>query len=160
MSRGEGVDAGTIERWIGNLGRYHSELVLEDVIPDLPLECLFEDDEGLQMEPEKAIELHFDPLTMRFEEISFILHMSEPGPFESYKGELPWPFTIAMGRRQVWLAMGGEPIPTFSGSPRNNDTYKLDPMYHPDAVVVFQYTVNHKVERLTFIVGDRAFWFG
>ncbi|GGJ48262.1 hypothetical protein GCM10009085_47330 [Pseudomonas avellanae] len=160
MSRGEGMDAVTIERWIKNLGRQHSELVLEAVIPDLPLACLFIDDDGLQMEPENAIELHFDPRTMRFEEISFILHEPEPSPFETYKGELPWPFTIDMGRRQVWLAMGGEPISTYSGSPRGNDTYMLDPKYHPDAIVTFQYTVNHRVERLTFTVGDRAFWFG
>lgn len=154
------MEAVTIERWIKNLGRYHSELVTEGVIPDLPLQCLFIGDDGLQMEPENAIELHFDPETKRFEEISFILYESEPSPFETYKGELPWPFTTVMGRRQVWLAMGGEPIPTASGRPRSNDTYILDPKYHPDAVVVFQYTVNHRVERLTFVVGDRAFWFG
>ncbi|RMQ34267.1 hypothetical protein ALQ06_200099 [Pseudomonas syringae pv. berberidis] len=33
----------------------------------------------------------------------------------------------------------------------------VHPKYHPDAIVTFQYTVNHRVERLTFTVGDRAF---
>lgn len=154
------MEAATIEHWIKNLGRYHSELVAEGVIPDFPLECLFIGDDGLQMEPENAIELHFDPESKRFEEISFILSEPQPSQFKTYMGELPEPFTVVMGRRQVWLMMGGEPISTCSGQPRSNDTYILDKKYHPDAVVVFQYTVNHRVERLTFVVGDRAFWFG
>ncbi|WP_057426442.1 hypothetical protein [Pseudomonas syringae] len=88
------MDAVTIERWIKNLGRQHSELVLEAVIPDLPLACLFIDDDGLQMEPENAIELHFDPRTMRFEEISFILHEPEPS-CNDLQSKWPRPAIIA-----------------------------------------------------------------
>jgi hypothetical protein len=65
-----------VERWIRNLGRYHAELVTEEAIPRLPLECLFTDDDGLQMESDNAIELHFDLQTLRFEEISSNLQES------------------------------------------------------------------------------------
>ncbi|HBP4890788.1 TPA: hypothetical protein L5621_006630 [Pseudomonas aeruginosa] len=130
----------------------YSDLIAEGVIPGSPLKNLYIDDDTLQIEPESAIELHFDPQTMRLEEIGFILMDEPPGGFETYTGELPIPFFIPMDKAHVRHFMGA-PIPSYNGFPWNfgNDRYLYRKNANTSVFVDIQYSRKQEVERIHFL---------
>lgn len=148
------MGSATIERWIKHLGGSYDSLVATGVIPDLPLQELYEDSDSLEIEPVQGIELSFWVETKDLELIRVSIE-DIPGGIPPFRGELPPPFADAMCQKQVHQIFGR---PMFSKGARELsgtglggwDTYQLSDTYHPAALLDFQFNEDLKVSNITF----------
>lgn len=148
------MGSATLERWIKHLGGSYDSLVATGVIPDLPLQELYEDSDSLEIEPVEGIELSFWIKTKGLELIRVSLE-SVPDGIPPFKGELPAPFAGATRQEFVHQIFGR---PMFSKSDRELvgtglggwDTYQLSAKYHPAALLDFFYDQAQQVSSITF----------
>lgn len=154
------MDAKTIERWIKSLGRSYDALVADGVIPNQPLQELYEGRDRLHIEPEPGLALSFWAGTKRLETLFITLVKTTPSTIE-YKGELPKPFISAMTKSGVHSNFG-EPMeskgpvkmPQPMGMTGGWDSYRLDPVTHPNIKLIFKYTATMQVKTLVFTLID------
>ncbi len=150
------MDAKTIENLIKSLGRRYDALVAEKVIPNQPLQELYEGRDQLHIEPEPGLTLSFLAETNCLEVLFITLVKTTPSTVE-YKGELPKPFTFEMTQSEV-RSNFGEPIaskgpvkmPKPMGMTGGWDAYRLDTVKHPNIKLVFKYTATMQVKTLVF----------
>jgi hypothetical protein len=154
------MDSATIQRWIMNLGGSYDSLVASGVIPKLPLQELYEDDETLDAVPTEGVELIFWKGSNRFESIHIILGKNRNDGLHPYTGELPDPFSSLRTQPEVHAVIG-EPmffkdqLELYALGIGAWDTYQCDPSLHPAAFIDFQYTNNLDVDTLTFSLIDK-----
>ncbi|MGM7284698.1 DUF6392 family protein [Pseudomonas guariconensis] len=148
-----------MERLIKNLGCSYDHLIENNVIPNHPLQNLYDDD-SLEIELVPGIELVFCPETLRFEVLYITLKTSEQEA-NSYDGELPKPFDGLVTQEHVHHALG-EPIFSkktieLQGTGLSGwDTYQLPPEWHHAGLVEFQYIKQMILSRLLFSLIDRS----
>jgi len=157
------MDALRINRLIRGLGSTYEELLAEDVIPNLPLEPSFVDDEheDLIQTPEPGVELWFWAATRRLERVLFTLVVVAEGD-SIYTGELPTPYTHEMDQASV-RDMLGEPFESkaplkimLSTGLWGRDAYRLGATVHPNARVGFQYRKDNRVCTLGFTLINKG----
>jgi len=149
-----------MERLIKNLGCSYDALIANKVIDNLPLQDLYEDGDSQEIEPVPGIELIFWPETQRFEVIYIALRNSADSDQPLFSGDLPDPYGSLSDQEAVRKTLGE---PMFSkgalelwGTGLSGwDTYQLNPIWHPAALVEFQYIKNMQISRLQFSVIDR-----
>lgn len=149
------MDARTIEQWIKNLGRPYDALVIENIIPDMPLQELYRGRDWLDIEPADGLELSFQAATMLLETLYITLVPAVPGQ-KVFGGELPAPFKAAMSRAEV-RADFGQPLASKGPAtlPLNRktggwDAYQLEPSVYPDTQVIIKYAQDTAVNTLVF----------
>ena len=157
-------DAQAIELWIKNLGKSHSCLVQEKVIPALPLRRLYEDSQSLEIEPCPGIELSFWFETQRFEAIYISLISQDPDVIPAYAGALPSPFDRLKSQGDVH-ALLGLPFKSREGMTWNDegrtfiiggwDFYELGKSINPNCQIEFQYDEHFNIYLLSFAVFDK-----
>ena len=151
------MDAATISRWVGCIGRPYDELINRDVIPDFSLKPLFDtsDNEDLIQNPAKGVKLWFRAETKRLEQVMIILIQTVGQPI--YTGELPEPFTLQMNQRSVRNSFGipieSKPpfkLPGGMGMRGGSDIYYLNKDTHPNIMVTFSYLEDLTVNNICF----------
>jgi len=156
-------NAQAIELWIRNLGKSHSCLVQNKVIPALPLKRLYENSHSLEVEPCPGVELSFWFETQRFEAINITVISQGPDAIPAYSGELPAPYTGLSSQSEVWAKLG-EPYKSngamkFDSNPPITiggwDFYDGDSALNDNCQVEFQYDEHLRVNLITFSVFDR-----
>lgn len=153
------MGSAAIERWIKNLGGSYASLVANGVIPDLPLQELYEDSESLEIEPVAGVELGFWVESKCLELIRVSLE-NVPGGIPPFTGELPAPFNEATSQKSVHQIFGA---PMFSKSSRELagtglsgwDTYQLSADYHTTALLDFEYGRESRVSSITFSLMEK-----
>ena len=148
------MGSAAIERWIKNLGGSYDSLIANQVIPDLPLQELYEDSDSLEIEPVVGIELGFWSESKCLELIRVSLE-NVPGGIPPFVGELPAPFNGATSQKTVHQIFGA---PMFTKSARELagtglsgwDTYQLSAEYHAAALLDFEYGRDLEVSSITF----------
>lgn len=156
------MDAATIERWIKSLGRPYGALTADGVIPNQPLQELYEGRDRLHIEPEPGLSLSFWAETKRLETLFITLVKTTPSTLE-YKGELPKPFISTMTQSGV-RSNFGEPMeskgpvkmPQPMGMTGGWDAYQLDSVTHPNIKLVFKYTTTMQVKTLVFTLINKG----
>lgn len=153
------MDSATLERLITCLGRTYEHLVADGIIPELPLEDLYESESTLEALPGEGVELCFWAEDHRFEAVQLTLE-GEPGE-EVYSGELPSAFQGISTKLQV-RSVFGKPIRSVNpidipeyGPSGGWDCYQVSSYLHPAAQVDFQYQTDHKIKNLIFALIDR-----
>lgn len=151
------MDSATLERCIHNLGSSYDLLVAIGVIPNLPLQNLYEDNNSLVIEPEAGLELIFCPETKRLEEIQIALgkNMGEDQPV--YSGEMPERYSSMTTQASVHSIFGSPltsrgrlELPGTQITMGGWDTYQVPASLHEAVFVDFQYSENLRVDRITF----------
>ncbi len=155
------MDAKSIENWIKNLGQPYDALILKGLIPNQPLQELYEGRDWLYIEPAPGLELSFWAQTKRLETLHVVLLKSKiiKGMSE-YMGELPEPFLSVMSQSNV-RAIFGEPMESKGPIklPLNTmiggwDAYWLNPSTHPKIKLIFTYAETMQVKTLSFTLAD------
>jgi len=156
------MDAITINRWVGGLGRTYNELLTEGVIPDHPLKPMFDtrDNEDLLLNPAPGVKLWFGVESKRLEKVMITLIQTVGQPV--YTGDLPAPFTLKMDQRSVRQFLG-EPIeskqpvelPGGLGVRGGSDTYYPDQQANPNTKVTLGYLENLVVNNISFSLIDK-----
>lgn len=148
------MGSATLERWIKHLGGTYDSLVAHGVIPDLPLQELYEDSDSLELEPVAGIELGFWSETKNLELVRVCL-ADDPDGIPPFTGDLPAPFGGATCQKMVHQIFGR---PMFAKGDRELagtglggwDTYQLSSEYHPAALLDFFYDQDRQVSAITF----------
>lgn len=156
------MDSSTLERCIHNLGSSFDLLVAIGVIPNLPLQDVYEGKNSLVLEPEAGIELIFWPETKRLEEIQIVLGKNMGKDTPVYSGELPNQYAALTTQASVRSAFG-KPLSSeghlqLSGTQISLggwDTYQVSGSLHEAAFVDFQYNEDLSVDRIIFALISR-----
>lgn len=156
------MDSATLDRCIQSLGSSYEQLVAMKVIPDLPLQNVYEGGDSLVVEPEAGIELIFWPATQRLEEIQITLGKNFGVEAPVYAGELPAPYFLATTRALVRATFGTPlrsegrfELPGTQITLGGCDTYQAPATFHDAAFVDFQYDEALRVDRIAFALIDR-----
>lgn len=156
-------NAQAIELWIKNLGKSHSSLVQENLIPALPLKRLYDESNSLGIEPCAGIELNFWFETQRFEEIVISLIAQDP-KLPAYGGTLPSPFDTFENDVDVHAEFGepykSEPPASWMHGGVTLTTgawefYELDEGVYSGCRIEVHYSPEYKVATLCFSVFDK-----
>ena len=156
------MNAKTIEGWIRSLGRRYDVLIAEGLIPNQPLQELYEGRDRLYLEPALGLSLSFWAETKRLETLFIALLKSTPSTVE-YKGELPRPLASTMTKSDIRSHFGvpiesGAPVkmPQPGGMTGGWDAYHLDPSTHPNIKLVCKYSSTFQVKALVFTLIDKS----
>ncbi|KPG77385.1 MULTISPECIES: DUF6392 family protein [Pseudomonas] len=156
------MNAKTIEGWIRSLGRRYDVLIAEGLIPNQPLQELYEGRDRLYLEPALGLSLSFWAETKRLETLFITLLKSTPSTVE-YKGELPRPLASTMTKSDIRSHFGvpiesGAPVkmPQPGGMTGGWDAYHLDPSTHPNIKLVCKYSSTFQVKALVFTLIDKS----
>jgi len=157
-------NAQAIELWIRNLGKSHSSLIHENLIPALPLKRLYDDSNSLGIEPCPGVELNFWFETQRFEEVVISLIPLDPSIHPPYSGSLPSPFDRLKSSADVHAEFG-KPYKSNGAMAWETDGvsfaiggwdfYELNENLHPNCQVEFQYDKTLNVSLLSFSLFDK-----
>jgi hypothetical protein len=148
------MGSATLERWIKHLGGTYDSLVAQGIIPDLPLQELYEDSDSLEIEPVEGIELGFWIKTKNLELIRVCL-ADDPDGIPPFTGELPAPFDNAR-RQELVHQLFGRPMFSkgaleLAGTGLGGwETYQLSAEYHSAALLDFFYDQDQQVSSMTF----------
>ncbi|ATN09898.1 DUF6392 family protein [Pseudomonas lactis] len=155
------MSAQTINGWIRNLGKRYEDLITEGLIPNQPLQELYDGRDRLHLEPAWGLSLSFWAETKRLEALFITLIKSTPSTLE-YKGELPKPLASTMTKSDIRSHFGvpvesGVPVkmPQPGGMTGGWDAYHLDPSTHPNTKLVCKYTSTFQVKALVFTLIDK-----
>lgn len=151
------MDSTDLERCLQNLGASYDQLVTKQIIPDLPLQTLYENSHSLEIEPERGLELSFWPETKRLEMIQITISNMTGEDSPVYSGSLPEPYTGATTQANV-RAIFGQPLqfhkilklPNVTFTLGDLDSYQIATSLHEGAFVDFQYTEDLRVHRIIF----------
>ncbi|AZE70138.1 MULTISPECIES: DUF6392 family protein [Pseudomonas] len=155
------MNAKTIEGWIRSLGRRYDVLIAEGLIPNQPLQELYEGRDRLHLEPALGLSLSFWAETKRLETLFITLIKSTPSTVE-YKGELPKPLASTMTKSDIRSHFG---VPIESSAPVKMpqpvgmtggwDAYRLDPSTYPNIKLICKYSPTFQVKALVFTLIDK-----
>lgn len=150
------MKAAEFEKIVGYLGRSHADLVAEKIVPDVDLLEIYPDSDRLYVEPEEGLELTFSADDKILIEFFITLAKTTPSTVV-YKGELPGALFEGMGQEQV-IDLFGEPVkskepvalPLPIGQTGGWASYIYDDHLYPGVELIFQYTVEMKVDTVVF----------
>lgn len=151
------MDAATINRWIDSIGHTYDVLVVNGLIPNLPLTPMLgsPDSEDLLQKPTPGITLWFCAETKRLEQVMITLAQTVGQPV--YTGELPIPFTHGMDQQTVRRLLGvpteiKKPVklPGGLGMREGADTYHAHRKRHAPINISLGYLENLSVNNISF----------
>jgi len=152
-----------LQSYLLNLGRFHSELLANDVIPSGHLIEIYPGSWTVYLKPSPGLELCFWAEDKRFE--SVILSLAETTTSKVvYSQGLPEPYSNCV-TREAALTVFGSPVeskgpfkmPLPMGEVGGWDKFSLEGQGHPGLVVIFSYDVHMKVEGLAFALAKSGF---
>ncbi|MFS0825235.1 DUF6392 family protein [Pseudomonas phoenicis] len=148
-----------LEHWLQHLGKTHSELIQQGVLPDRPREILFDGFDAETCFPLPGVELEFSTDAARLT----CIHANVISTFDgepAYGGPLPAPLQ-QVRTRQAAIDLLGAPLRSQSpfrlpkpiGRTGGWDTFSFDETYDPPTSVMFLYTPELNVSCLSFFLG-------
>lgn len=151
------MNSAALERCIHNLGASYDLLVTIGVIPNLPLQNLYDGNESLVVDAEDGLELLFHIETKRLEEIVITLGMGLGKDQPVYLGEMPKRYSSMTTQANVHAILG-QPlesrgrldIPAHRITMGGWDTYQVPASLHEAVFVDFQYNEDLSIDRITF----------
>lgn len=154
------MNAETIDGLVKSLGMTYDVLIMEGLIPNQPLQALYDGRDRLHMEPTPGLSLSFWAETKRFEALFITLMKSTPSTVE-YRGELPKPFIPVMNKSDIRSDFG-DPVQTSGpikmpqplGITGGWDAYLLEPSRYPNTKLIFKYGPTLRVKTLLFTLVD------
>ena len=156
------MSATIIEDCIKALGKTYETLLSQSFISSAEPWKTFHDDDEFSLKIEDGLSLTFHETTRKLESIFITLVKTTPSTVV-YKGELPKPFASKMRQTEVrtnfgesMTSKGPVKMPLPMGMTGGWDSYRLDPITHPNIKVVFHYTAELTVSTLIFSLIDKG----
>lgn len=154
------MNAETIDGLVKNLGKTYDALIIDGLIPNQPLQALYNGRDRLHMELVPGVSLSFWAETRQFEALFITLTKSTPSTVE-YRGELPKPFSSGMTQSDIRSEFG-EPMQTSGpikmpqplGMTGGWDAYLLEPSRYSNTKLIFKYGPTLRVKTLLFTLID------
>jgi len=152
-----------LQSYLLNLGKFHADLVANDVVPADHLMEIYPDSWTVYLKPSPGLELCFWAEDKRFE--SVILSLAETTISKVvYTQGLPEPYASCV-TREAALTVFANPVeskgpfkmPLPMGQVGGWDKFSLEGQGHPGLVVIFSYDVHMNVKRLSFALAKSGF---
>jgi len=157
------MNAQQLKSYLLNLGKFHPELVANDVVPSDHLIEIYPGSWSVYLTLSPGLELRFWAEDKRFE--SVILSLAETTTSKVvYSQGLPEPYASCV-TREAALTVFGNPVeskgpfkmPLPMGQVGGWDKFSLEGQGHPGLVVIFSYDVHMNVKRLSFALAKSGF---